>query len=155
MLGNATQPVGQRLASLDILRGFDLFLLVFLQPVLVSLGACVDSSVMNAVLYQFDHEVWEGFRFWDLVMPLFLFMTGVSMPFSFSKYEREENRWFIYKKVLRRFVILFLLGMVVQGNLLDVSVVVGLLVPYDILGGFHAGREFCREGGPFCLGPIP
>ena len=43
MLGNATQPVGQRLASLDILRGFDLFLLVFLQPVLVSLGACVDS----------------------------------------------------------------------------------------------------------------
>lgn len=63
MLGNATQPVGQRLASLDILRGFDLFLLVFLQPVLVSLGACVDSSVMNAVLYQFDHEVWEGFRF--------------------------------------------------------------------------------------------
>ena len=37
MLGNATQPVGQRLASLDILRGFDLFLLVFLQPVLVSL----------------------------------------------------------------------------------------------------------------------
>lgn len=121
MLGNATQPVGQRLASLDILRGFDLFLLVFLQPVLVSLGACVDSSVMNAVLYQFDHEVWEGFRFWDLVMPLFLFMTGVSMPFSFSKYEREENRWFIYKKVLRRFVILFLLGMVVQGNLLGLD----------------------------------
>lgn len=121
MLGNATQPVGQRLASLDILRGFDLFLLVFLQPVLVSLGACVDSSVMNAVLYQFDHEVWEGFRFWDLVMPLFLFMTGVSMPFSFSKYERVESRRFIYKKVLRRFVILFLLGMVVQGNLLGLD----------------------------------
>lgn len=48
-------------------------------------------------------------------------MTGVSMPFSFSKYEREENRWFIYKKVLRRFVILFLLGMVVQGNLLGLD----------------------------------
>ena len=56
MLGNATQPVGQRLASLDILRGFDLFLLVFLQPVLVSLGACVDSSVMNAVLYAIAKE---------------------------------------------------------------------------------------------------
>ena len=47
MLGNATQPVGQRLASLDILRGFDLFLLVFLQPVLVSLGACVDLSLIH------------------------------------------------------------------------------------------------------------
>lgn len=26
---------------------------------------------LNGILYQFDHEVWEGFRFWDLVMPLF------------------------------------------------------------------------------------
>ena len=50
MLGNATQPVGRRLASLDILRGFDLFLLVFLQPVLVSLGACVDSILKTTLL---------------------------------------------------------------------------------------------------------
>lgn len=122
MLGNATQPVGQRLASLDILRGFDLFLLVFLQPVLVSLGACVDSSVMNAVLYQFDHEVWEGFRFWDLVMPLFLFMTGASMPFSLSKYVgMSGSYWPVYRRILRRVFLLFIFGMIVQGNLLGLD----------------------------------
>ena len=116
-----TRPANNRLASLDILRGFDLFLLVFLQPVLATVGECVNSPALNTVLYQFDHEPWEGFRFWDLVMPLFLFMTGVSMPFSFSKYRGVENRWFIYKKVAKRFVVLFLLGMVVQGNLLGLD----------------------------------
>ena len=75
-----------RLASLDILRGFDLFLLVFFQPVFAALVRQLNLPFLNDILYQFDHEVWEGFRFWDLVMPLFLFMTGASMPFSLSKY---------------------------------------------------------------------
>ena len=75
-----------RLASLDILRGFDLFLLVFFQPVFVALARQMNMSFLDSILYQFDYEVWEGFRFWDLVMPLFLFMTGASMPFSLSKY---------------------------------------------------------------------
>ena len=75
-----------RLASLDILRGFDLFLLVFFQPVLGALARQMNMPFLDSIIYQFDHEVWEGFRFWDLVMPLFLFMTGASMPFSLSKY---------------------------------------------------------------------
>ena len=74
------------MASLDILRGFDLFLLVFFQPVFAALVRQLNLPFLNDILYQFDHEVWEGFRFWDLVMPLFLFMTGASMPFSLSKY---------------------------------------------------------------------
>ena len=74
-----------RLASLDILRGFDLFLLVFFQPVFVALVRQLNLPFLDEVLYQLDHEVWEGFRFWDLVMPLFLFMTGASIPFSLSK----------------------------------------------------------------------
>lgn len=107
-----------RVASLDILRGFDLFLLVFLQPVLVGILQQFDVPCLNGVLRQLDHEVWEGFRFWDLIMPLFLFMAGASMPFSFAKYKKTHARKSIYWKVLRRFVILFVLGMVVQGNLL-------------------------------------
>ena len=95
-------PVSGRLASLDILRGFDLFLLVFFQPV-------------------FDHESWIGFRFWDLVMPLFLFMTGASMPFSFSKFKNAPNKWHIYRKIIKRFVLLFIFGMIVQGNLLGLN----------------------------------
>lgn len=55
----------QRLASLDILRGFDLFLLVFFQPVFIAIASVADLSWLNAVAYQFDHEVWEGLRLWE------------------------------------------------------------------------------------------
>ena len=111
-------PKTKRLESLDILRGFTLFLLVFLQPILISLGKVVDLSVINPILYHFEHEPWEGFRFWDLIMPLFLFMTGVTMPFSFAKYHDLPSKKQVYKRVIRRVVLLFILGMVVQGNLL-------------------------------------
>ena len=107
-----------RLQSLDILRGLDLFLLVFLQPVIVAVGHAADAEWLNRLLYQLDHEVWVGFRVWDLVMPLFMFMSGVSMPFSFAKFENLPSRRPVYRKVVRRVVLLFLLGMVVQGNLL-------------------------------------
>ena len=104
-----------------MLRGLDLFLLVFFQPVLMSFGQQTDFPWMTSILYQFEHEVWVGFRFWDLVMPLFLFMTGVSMPFSFAKYRDISDRNAVYRKITRRFLLLFLLGMVVQGNLLGLD----------------------------------
>lgn len=107
-----------RLASLDILRGFDLFLLVFLQPVLVSVLSRIDAPWASSVLYHFDHELWEGFRFWDLIMPLFLFMAGTAMPFSFAKYSSPGGCRMAYRHVIRRFLILFGMGMVVQGNIL-------------------------------------
>lgn len=111
----------ERLASLDILRGLDLFFLVFLQPVIVALGAQLDLPFFNAILYQFNHEVWEGFRVWDIVMPLFLFMTGIAMPFSFNKYLTNDNKTALYKRIFRRVIILFILGMIVQGNLLGLD----------------------------------
>lgn len=100
-------PVSGRLASLDILRGFDLFLLVFFQPVFVALGQRLNFPWLNDILYQFDHESWIGFRFWDLVMPLFLFMTGASMPFSFSKFKNAPNKWHIYRKIIKALCIAF------------------------------------------------
>ena len=114
-------PVSGRLASLDILRGFELFLLVFFQPVFVALGQRLFFPWLNDILYQFDHESWIGFRFWDLVMPLFLFMTGASMPFSFSKFKNAPNKWPVYRKIIKRFVLLFIFGMIVQGNLLGLN----------------------------------
>lgn len=111
-----------RLASLDILRGFDLFLLVFFQPVFAALVRQLNLPFLNDILYQFDHEVWEGFRFWDLVMPLFLFMTGASMPFSLSKYVgMSGSYWLVYRRILRRVFLLFIFGMIVQGNLLGLD----------------------------------
>lgn len=113
----------RRLASLDILRGFDLFMLLFLQPVLVSVSRVWSAPWFDTLMHQLDHEVWEGFRCWDIVMPLFLFMVGAAMPFSFAKYRTASgSRAPIYKRIARRFALLFLLGMIVQGNLLGFSI---------------------------------
>ncbi|MCD8540182.1 MAG: DUF5009 domain-containing protein, partial [Leadbetterella sp.] len=71
----------QRLGSLDILRGFDLFLLVGLEPVLKRMARGVDRPWYDQFLVNFRHVDWEGFALWDLVMPLFLFMAGVSIAF--------------------------------------------------------------------------
>ncbi len=109
-----------RLESLDILRGFDLFMLVFFQPVFVAFARhWADVPVFSFFLNQFDHVQWEGFSAWDMVMPLFLFMVGAAMPFAFEKYRYNPNKSAIYKKIIRRFIILFILGIIVQGNLLS------------------------------------
>ena len=43
------------------------------------------------------------------------------MPFSFEKYLANPDKWAIYRKITKRFVILFILGAVVQGNLLSLD----------------------------------
>lgn len=117
------RPVAaKRLESLDILRGFDLFMLVFFQPVFVALARhWKNIPVFSFLLNQFEHVQWEGFTAWDLVMPLFLFMVGAAMPFSFEKYRTNPDKTAIYKKITKRFVILFILGAVVQGKLLSLD----------------------------------
>jgi predicted acyltransferase len=75
----------ERLSSLDVLRGFDLFCLVFFQPVFMTLGRAIDKPWMETLMKPFEHVPWEGFAFWDIIMPLFMFMAGASMPFAFSK----------------------------------------------------------------------
>lgn len=117
-----TMPQG-RLESLDILRGFDLFMLVFFQPVFVAFAKhWADIPVVSFLLKQFSHVHWEGFTAWDLVMPLFLFMVGAAMPFSFEKYRYSPDKSAIYKKITKRFLILFILGIAVQGNLFSYDI---------------------------------
>ena len=112
----------KRLLSLDVLRGLDLFLLVALQPVLLAVLRQLDCEVLNGtLLYQLDHAEWEGMRVWDMVMPLFLFMSGVTMPYSLPKYRTQNGNLKVWARVLKRFVLLFLFGMLVQGNVLALN----------------------------------
>lgn len=112
-----------RLESLDVLRGFDLFCLVVLETILHPLAHALDSETFNKFMWCFTHVEWEGFSSWDLVMPLFLFMTGITIPFSLSAVKRDNTlpRLPIYTRILKRFVILWIFGMICQGNLLGLD----------------------------------
>lgn len=113
----------QRLESLDVLRGLDLFCLTMLAPFIHSFHNTGDYTWLDPVMSQFTHVNWEGFSAWDLVMPLFMFMAGVSMPFSFSKYTNTGKRHkTVYYRIIKRVVLLWLLGMVCQGNLLSLDI---------------------------------
>lgn len=115
--------MSERIASIDILRGLDMAVLTGGAVVLKeALTLSAGGSLPDAVAQQFTHAQWGGsFTCWDLVMPLFIFIVGCSMPFAFTKYRTaggEGWRRRTMLRVLRRVVLLFLLGMVVQGNLL-------------------------------------
>ena len=111
----------ERLSSLDILRGADMFLLLFIGPVIRALCKVYpDGTAWLST--QVQHVAWEGFVLWDIIMPLFLFMSGITIPFAMAKYKnglRPDGKFHL--KLLKRFCLLFLLGWIVQGNLLEFS----------------------------------
>lgn len=118
MRDNTSRPDG-RLASLDILRGADMFLLLFIGPVAKKIFE-VCPGIPSWITSQFHHVSWEGFAMWDIIMPLFLFMSGITIPFSMAKYKtglRPDKAF--YLKLLKRFCLLFAFGWIVQGNLLS------------------------------------
>lgn len=108
----------QRLESLDILRGFDLFFLVGLETVIHQLSHAVNTPEFHSFMWCFTHVDWEGFSPWDLVMPLFMFMSGITIPFALSHYKSKADKSQAYKRILKRVVLLWIFGMMCQGNLL-------------------------------------
>ncbi|MDH8701559.1 putative acyltransferase [Dysgonomonadaceae bacterium PH5-43] len=110
-----------RLESLDILRGLDLFMIVALEGIMHPLSNAVDKSWFHSFMWNFTHVHWEGFSPWDLIMPLFMFMAGVSMPFALSKYRNSSDKNAVYKRIIKRVLLLWIFGMMCQGNLLGLN----------------------------------
>ena len=108
----------KRLESLDALRGFDLFFLVALGPLAHSLARAADVGWLNDCMWAFNHVQWEGFSPWDLIMPLFLFMSGASMPFALSRFKGVSDKKTLFRRLGKRILLLWIFGMMCQGNLL-------------------------------------
>ncbi|HUV41659.1 MAG TPA: DUF5009 domain-containing protein [Sedimentisphaerales bacterium] len=110
----------ERILSIDALRGFDMFLIIGGYEIITGFIKAADNRFLNSLLLQTTHAPWRGFHFWDLIMPLFLFIVGVAMPFSFHKrLLRGDSKKQLYFHIIKRFVILFFLGMTAQGHLLE------------------------------------
>ncbi len=110
-----------RLMSLDALRGFDMFWIIGGHAIVTGLGRGLNNEWFNQhVLPQVNHVPWEGFTAWDLIMPLFLFVVGTVMPFSFAKrLQRGESTRRLFLHVIYRVIVLWFLGMIAQGRLLE------------------------------------
>jgi predicted acyltransferase len=109
----------ERILSVDALRGFDMFWITGGSLIFTTLNDAVKSPATGFLATQMEHVEWTGFRFYDIIMPLFMFLVGVSLPISLKRRLEKSSRADVWKHVLKRVLILWILGMVVQGNLLS------------------------------------
>lgn len=112
------QPIqsSQRLRSLDALRGFDMLFIMGLSPLIAALCALFEGGAESWLAQTMEHAAWDGLHHHDTIFPLFLFLAGVSFPFSYAKsLERGLSRGQIYRKIARRAGLLILLGVIYNG----------------------------------------
>ncbi len=108
----------KRIASIDALRGFDMFWITGGEEIIHAIHKTWPGPAATALDVQFHHMAWAGFHFYDLIFPLFIFVVGVVLPFSLTKHlEEGASRAQLYRRIFRRLVLLFLLGLVYNGLL--------------------------------------
>ena len=97
----------KRLKSLDIVRGFTIALMIF-----------VDDITTDKDGYpHINHSPWNNITLADFVMPWFLFMVGCSMAFSMRKFKQSyETKIKGTKYALTRAIKLYFLGVLLQGG---------------------------------------
>jgi predicted acyltransferase len=110
-------PPGQRLVSLDALRGFDMFWILGGDSLAYALHRMSGDPVTKAIADQLDHVQWAGFHFYDLIFPTFVFVMGVSTALALTGVIAREGRTAAVRKVLLRGAIIFALGLVYNGGL--------------------------------------
>ncbi len=117
-MNQATTPVSERLFSLDALRGFDMFWIMGAEEVFHALFKATGSPFWGTIANELTHPDWNGFHFYDLIFPLFLFIAGVATPYSVGR-EREKGstRPQLVWRVVKRGMLLVLLGVISNNGL--------------------------------------
>ena len=96
----ASRP--ERIVSVDALRGFDMFWIIGGEQVAEALDKMGGGPVASAIATQLKHVEWEGFRFYDVVFPLFLFLIGVSIVISMDRMVATVGRRGAIARIARR-----------------------------------------------------
>lgn len=113
-----TQTPSQRLYSLDALRGFDMFWILGAEEIFHALAKATQSPFWHRIAEELTHPEWNGFHFYDLIFPLFLFISGVTTPFSVGReLEKGKTRNEMLRRVVKRGLILVLLGIIYNNGL--------------------------------------
>jgi predicted acyltransferase len=117
----ATPPATrERIVSVDALRGFDMLWLVGGAEIVRALRDISGGrGVLGFLAAQLGHSPWEGFTCYDLIFPLFVFLVGLSVVLSLPRLVAREGIRAAHVRVLRRFLLLFVLGILYNGGLAD------------------------------------
>jgi predicted acyltransferase len=112
-----------RIACVDALRGFSIFWIIGADGAIRALDDMCSGKgpIIRAIGgflgYQMYHAAWEGFRFYDFIFPLFIFITGVSIVLALPHLVEREGRWQAHTRVLRRALLLYGLGLIFYGGI--------------------------------------
>lgn len=100
-----TRPAEGRLYSLDLFRGITIAAMIV-----------VNNQSSTSAYWPLQHAAWNGATPTDLIFPFFLFIVGVSLVFSVeSRLARGESRRSLVVHAVRRSVILFAIGIALNG----------------------------------------
>ena len=106
-----------RMLSVDALRGFDMFWIIGGEHVAKALDPLSDGPILSSITAQLQHVEWEGFRFYDCIFPLFLFLVGVSIVLSLDRLLTTVGQGRALIRVLTRSCLLFIVGVFYYGGL--------------------------------------
>jgi predicted acyltransferase len=96
----------ERMVSLDVFRGITIAAMILVN----------NPGTWGSVYAPLRHAEWNGWTPTDLVFPFFLFIVGVSITLSFARrMARGETRAELFKQVARRTLIIFALGLFLNG----------------------------------------
>jgi predicted acyltransferase len=134
-----------RVMSVDALRGFDMFWIIGAGSLVHALSRMAPNPGTEFFKTQLEHAFWEGFRFYDLIFPLFIFLSGVSMAYSLGRSIEQNDRRRAIIRILRRGALLYLIGIFYNGGVagawpdIRLSGVLNLIAVSYVL----AGLLFC------------
>lgn len=113
----AHPPASHRVRAVDALRGFDMFWILGAGTLVNAFSKMEPNDLTANLSTQLQHVTWEGFRFYDLIFPLFLFLVGVSMVFSLDRTLEQRGAIAAVWQIIRRSVLLFACGVFYSGGL--------------------------------------
>lgn len=115
-MSNKESSATGRLLSLDALRGFDMMFIMGLSAIIANFCGLFPGGGDCWLATQMSHVDWEGFHHHDTIFALFLFISGMTFPFSSAKkMTKGMSRSRLCLDVLRRACVLIFLGLVYQG----------------------------------------
>ena len=112
------KPLGERLISIDALRGFTMFFIIGGENIFTSFYQVWPNSITETLAKNMEHAEWEGFYFYDQIFPIFLFLVGLLIPMVILRNkEKGKTNKEIYFHIGKRTIILILLGLANYGLL--------------------------------------